>query len=345
MNPTIVSPLVDSVCKALNFTSDQRMQLAMYPDKIVNMAFQMAKGRKFNDKFHGWNFINSVCRKEFAKQTTSGSAYTGLSNDSLNTIEEKEKPIEADLGITPSIDLTTEQNLKQWEIYEMSAQHWAQQSNFHKNILKNRKAKYLAVLETHTPENLDRWRKKAAEIREEGIPGLGKLFEIKPESTTLNESLVEQPKTQEIEKDLTTSNVVHISKNDSGMVITEGDTMTLIPKGHPDYVEVEAPKSISFEELLGRKPTREDYLEKFKDHPDFESIKQDIYSVYGHPKDDPIPSVQVVQESVSVQSIPSVQVKPVSVQKEERVRTIDQPTEPTYNPFAEDEYLDAPLLL
>ncbi len=212
MSITIVSSLVENVCKQMNFSSDQRMQLAVYPDKIVNMAYEMSKGRKFNDKFHGWNFINAIVRKEFAKQSTSGSAYTGLGNDSSNTsVEEKKQIMDADLGIMPSIDLTIEENMNQWEIYEMSAQYWAQQSDFHRNILKNRKQKYISELQKHTPENLDRWRKKAKELRElypytkQGIQDLGKLFGIEPRSTTSNETPIEQPNTQEIKKDSTNS--------------------------------------------------------------------------------------------------------------------------------------------
>jgi hypothetical protein len=212
---TIVSSLVESVCRQMNFTSDQRLQLAVYPDKIVNMAFEMTKGRKFNDKFHGWNFINSVVRKEFAKQTTSGSDYTGLSQSSNNSVEEKKQLPWADMGINPSIDLSHEDNLAYWNSYEQSdvVQDYIEAvGQFGVNVIKNRKRDFIAKLEKHIPENLVIWRRRAKEYQKGDLSALAEMFKIKPESTTLNNIPQEQPNTQAKEKDSTDRIVVDISK-------------------------------------------------------------------------------------------------------------------------------------
>jgi hypothetical protein len=149
-------------------------------------------------------------KKEFKNYKTAAN----------NKVESKqvEQSQDADLGIVPSIDLTFDENVQQWSIYEQSAQHWANQSDKHKAILANRRFTFMKELDRHTPENLKRWRKRAKEVRElypftkEGIQSLGELFGIKPESTISNDIHIEQPKTQQIKKDSTQSNLVDISK-------------------------------------------------------------------------------------------------------------------------------------
>lgn len=201
-------------------------------DSKMMTIFTLSVLEKMHDKLPAYkNFKEffEVCISEsnIIRQPINWKLLTDIRNSQpkkefKNSTEAKYKAVEqfedADLGIVPSIDLTFDENVQHWEIYEQSAQHWANQSDKHKAILANRRLKFMEELDRHTPENLERWRKRVKEIREmypftkEGIQSLGELFGIKPGSTILNETPLEQPKTQQLKKDSISKIVVDISK-------------------------------------------------------------------------------------------------------------------------------------
>jgi hypothetical protein len=198
--------------------------------------------------------------------------------------ELKAQFIDADNGIIPDIDLTREENIKQWEIYEMSAQYWAQQSDRHRSILRNRKEKFMELIDCladdrllfkHTPERIAKWKHRAKfdqdlmKTKGEGFNPIGSFLhnlvgnsmpnsvKLEPQSITFNDLHEEQPKTQEIEKDLTTDNVVR-----------------------------------SFEDVKKTAKTYEYYLDKYKDDPlslaAIESVKDHL----------PRKEVKVIQKDI-----------------------------------------------
>ncbi len=199
----------------LKLTIQQQQQLSKFHPTVITRATDRLKLKKNpNDPV---SYFFWLCKDEQANPTTVAKEVVAKNYKKVEEVAEQFE--DADLGIMPSIDLSAEDNMRQWEIYEMSAQYWAQQSDFHRNILKSRKEKYIVELERHTPENLDRWRKKAKEMRElypytkEGIQGLGELFGIKPQSTTLNDKPIEPPKTQPEEKDSTNYKFEQVSSS------------------------------------------------------------------------------------------------------------------------------------
>ncbi len=225
------------------FSEQQRFELSQFEPTVISRSLERLKENKtVKDpvRYFFW-----LCNQE--RENPTVKSVTGFKKTYGKTekkSEPKEQFMDADLGIMPSIDLSTEDNMRQWEIYEMSAQYWAQQSDFHRSILKDRKEKYIVELERHTPENLDRWRKKAKEMRElypytkEGIQGLGELFGIKPQSTTLNDNPVEQPKTQYEEKDSTNSKFEQVVPNGEPTINKSkkvGYVIYKYPNGDVDY--------------------------------------------------------------------------------------------------------------
>jgi hypothetical protein len=228
--------MLDKLRNELNLGEYEITQLSDFDEVVLQESYKIYKQTPM--VVHPFKFILSCCRnvKEKIQRTKPRQTTRG-------TTEPKAQFRDADLGIIPSIDLTFDENVQRWLTYEEKAKlDWAEQSDFHRRLLASRKVRFMWDLDRHTPENLERWRKYAAELREKypyengGVAKFVESLGIKPESAILNETPLEQPKTQEEKKDSTMTNVVRIKKHEHGLTIDyDNGSYSLMPKDHKHY--------------------------------------------------------------------------------------------------------------
>lgn len=191
----------------LNLSVLQQQQLSKFHPTVLARAEARLKTKKNpNDPV---SYFFWLCKDEQANPTVAKEVVAR----SFKKVEEVAKKAyveqfkDADIGIVPNIDLEFDENIQKWLAYEQQAASWSEQSDFHRNVLANRKRDFMKALDKHTPENLLRWREKAAELRRlfpytpEGLRGIANMLEIKPESTTLNDIPVAQHNNQQNKKD------------------------------------------------------------------------------------------------------------------------------------------------